>query len=411
MRDYLNIIMRRKWWMLLAFVLVMATGILWTVTRTKLYSATVDIVASQKDESSYSMTSGIQILDDLKGLTMAHSVETQVSILQSPTLQMDAFQQLSPEDQQALKGKGQPPSRIKLAGLYTINNKKDTDLISVTATATTQHLAAVLANNLVQAYKDRDLQENREATSMATQYINDELGRVGKDLDAARAKLAALKKKTHLYIVDSATLSLPGGATSTVGTATGSSTLQQRVNAAGSLEADLREARRSLQEAQRTQRDLRITLGSTEKNIIAETTEAVSPLQTQIEAQIETLEQSRADLLQQYRPTAPEVKALDAQIQAAKQRLSTHLTHITAERKQAVNPLQQTLQKDYINARVQTNTMHTRIAVLQRQLDTLHQQLAQLPDQELQAAELMSSVAQLQNTYALLSEISGVAHQ
>lgn len=387
-RDYLDIVYRRGWWMLLTFAIMVMIGVLWTLTQQRLYTSTADIIVTQSSSSSGGASSGLQILGDLAGLTQARSIATQMAVLQSPTLEETALNKLSPEQR-------------KLLGKYSfaVTNQKDTDIISVTVTAPYPAAAAALANNLVETYKERDLQENREATQTASKYILDELHRVGKELHSARRKLADYKAKTHIYV-----LGTPGGG----GAGGGSNILepgfQQRVEYAATLESVQQQATRDLQETQRTINSVAAALSHTEKQIVAQTDEAKSPLRTQIETQIETLEETRAGLLQSYIATAPEVKALDEQIRAARQRLSLHLVEEIAGHRRIPNPLQQTLQGQYVSARVQADALRTRIAALQRQLDVLHQSLAKLPAQDLQIAELIGTVAQLQSTYALLSE-------
>ena len=68
-------------------------------------------------------------------------------------------------------------------------------------------------------------------------------------------------------------------------------TLQQRANYVATLEADQQEAIRNLQETQETINSVAAALSTTDKEIVAETSEASSPLRTQIETQIETLEE------------------------------------------------------------------------------------------------------------------------
>ena len=368
--------------MLAIFAIVVVAGTLWTIAQPRRYVSTADIIVTQTTSASEGTHSGIQILDDLQGLTKARSIATQVAVLQSPTLKETALKKLSPAQRKAL-------------GIYdiSISNQKDTDIISVVVIAAHPDSAAVLANDIVDTYKARDLQENREATQTASMYIQDELRRVGDELHRARRQLADYKKKTRMYEV---------GTTGDHSVA--EPTLQQRANYVATLEADQQAAIRNLQETRETIQSVAAALSTTDKEIVAETSEASSPLRTQIETEIETLETTRTQLLQSYLATAPEVKALDEQIHAARQRLTLHLASEIAGVKRTENPLHQALQQQYVSARVQADAAQTRITALQRQLDVLHKSLAALPDQELQATELVGSVTQLQNTYALLSE-------
>ena len=375
-RDLIDILHRRKWWMLLGFIGVLALGIFWTMTRTRIYSSTAEIMVAQSAQAGSS--SDIPLLNDLAGLTKSRSIATQVRVLQSPDLLRQAYLSLPSATRDKLG------SFATVRGSTIINSMKDVDIIVITVHAPDAGAAADMANSIVSTYSERDLEVNRKATRTASQFIEEELERSGDELNTARRALAEYKAQTGFYVLDA--------------------TLNQKVEYAGRLDEELKRGMRDLQEVEEVKAKIADTLSTTDKEIIARVDEADNPVRNEIASQLEKLEAKRVELLQTLMPATPEVKAVDEQIVAARKRLADHLTMRVIGQQLTPNPVHLAMQQQYVNAQVQIDGVRVRVAALQRQLAAHRAELSKLPEQELVATELMSQVNQSQNMYTLLSE-------
>ena len=373
--DYLDIVYRRKWWMLITFAAILTIGCLSTFTLPRLYSSTAEIIVAPPTQGGPG-TSGIQILDSLKGLTMSRSAATQVKVLRSRDLIDTAFANLPEKERLEGFGAKAPKPDIRSA--------KDTDVIVISVTAETPEAAAAMANSVVKTYEEQDLHQSREATLEATQYIQGELKRVGSELYAARRILAKYKLRTGMYVVDT--------------------TLQQRVEYVSKLDEEAMTVARDQAQIEQTLASLAPTLAKTDLEIVSGTTEQSDPVKGEIEARIEQLEARRTELLQTYVPASPEINAVGSQIKGARQRLTAHLNAQISSRQTSINPIHQDLQRKYLDARIDADVLRVRAIALHRQLSTLKDAMKKLPEQELQVTELINTVKQLEMTYAMLSD-------
>ena len=373
--DFVEVIFRRKWWMLLIFLLIMLLGMFYTMSRTRIYSSTAEIMVNQ---SSQGMTSTMPLFNDLAGLTKSRSITTQVHVMNSPDLLRQAYDSL-PVDVRLKLGSF---SMVKNSSL--ISTMKDSDIIAVTVKAPNPAAAATMANTIVSTYQDRDLKMSRQATNTAALFIKDELSSASNDLSVARRALADYKKKTGFYALDV--------------------TLSQKVQFVGRLEEELLSGNRQLQEDQESTQRLAASLSETEKVIISREGYSANPIRAKIESQLDTLEATRIELLQTEVQTSPEVLSLDAQITAARKRLAENLEMRITDKVSSPNPALQDLQKQYISTIVNIDGTRSRLAALQNQLTTKKNELTKLPDQELHVTELMSDVNQMSAMVSLLTD-------
>src|SRR5207249_423898 len=82
-------------------------------------------------------------------------------------------------------------------------------------------------------------------------------------------------------------------------------------------------------------------LKQTPARLIASSSLTDNPVVTELQGEIAKLEMQRAGLLKEYQPEAPEVAAVQAQIDAAKARIQSEVGKIVAEQSETLNPLHQ----------------------------------------------------------------------
>jgi capsular exopolysaccharide synthesis family protein len=381
--DMLDILFRRGWWMLAVFLLIITLGMAWTMTRTRQYASTTELMVSQN--SAAGPTGGdIPIISDLASLNSERSIATQVRILKSPDLIQNAFVAMYDDATQAprihkLIQQSDPKKDFNI----DIQNIKDTDVISIMVTAKNMDVASAYANQLAQTYRDKDMSDNRESTHTASVFIGSELDRVKHELDAARAALASYQIKTGIVDVDE--------------------TLTNRADYLGTLQADSAKAAQDYAEAQRSTAIIGAQLNKIDKTILAGFTETDNPVVLQITGELETLESQRAAMLQKYQPGSREIQQIDRQIAAARARKAAERATSISANQHAVNPVQQALQTSYLTADNQQEALKVRVQALKDALAKEQRDEAKLPTEGLRFTQLTSNVKQLETTYDLLN--------
>jgi uncharacterized protein involved in exopolysaccharide biosynthesis len=122
---------------------------------------------------------------------------------------------------------------------------------------------------------------------------------------------------------------------------------------------------------------------------------AIPPEVQQLNTRIAELEIQRSGLLQEFQPSAPEVKILEEQIAQAKREREQILARavdqqfLTLAKQEAVNPVYQDLLKGLLEARSNLQATEATRAVLQRQQAQFEQLFRQTPDTMAEYTALM----------------------
>lgn len=122
---------------------------------------------------------------------------------------------------------------------------------------------------------------------------------------------------------------------------------------------------------------------------------AIPPEVQELNTKIAELEIQRSGLLQEFQPTAPEVKILEEQIAQAKREREQILARaadqqfLTLSKEEAVNPVYQDLLKELLEARSNLQATEATRAVLQRQQAQFEQLFRQTPDTMAEYTALM----------------------
>jgi capsular exopolysaccharide synthesis family protein len=372
----LRLLVRQRWAMLITFLLVMGIGMAWTLTRPRLYRATAELLVTPMERGA----SSDSIAQSIGVLTRVRSVATEMKMLRNPDLLHDSFAAL-PVEQRAAGFLTREASLRRYP--VVVSNPKDTDIINVEVTARDPKAAASLANLILATNTKRHQETTRSIAEMATQHVNAELQKCDTELRSVWGELTAYKKAHN--IVDLST--------------------QTAAEAQGlaNLEAQVTQAQVEAVQAKLTRQTLERELGRTSEIIEASRTAVDSPVIQTIDAEIERLEQQRASLLQEYLPTAPEVRAIDQQIASARQRKTNVIHEKTETVTHSRNPLRDSLRQSYISALVAEQEAHSRVRITQGHAGTVRGRLASLPDSEQRIALLYSRIEELRSTRAYLA--------
>ncbi|MGB6066789.1 MAG: polysaccharide biosynthesis tyrosine autokinase [Desulfomonilaceae bacterium] len=213
LRDYIGVVIRRKWVALAAFVVIISISIAYTYTATPVYRSVATLEFEQKKPKQEDRVYGSPDYDQYKGY-----LATQLEILKSRSLAKGLVAKMnlsnSPEFMSSngrigrlrsalllwfrisdphANAKNAAPSvnRVANAVLARVSVKpiKTSNLASVSMDAKSPAVAQEMLGNYLDLYLETNLKERRKESLEASAWLKEELAKVQKKLLEAQAEL------------------------------------------------------------------------------------------------------------------------------------------------------------------------------------------------------------------------------
>ncbi len=179
-REYGDILRRRRAIILQAFLFVLIVGIIWTAFQSNVYRTSARLLI-EPTSSGISLNNTSDPLSELFKISGGYNINTQVELLQTP----DMLKKV------ADKVKGGLPS-------FSIGTVPQTQIIVVTAESSDQNLAADATNTLLETYKE-EMQRRRDGNLKdALKFARGKLEAAKRTVDQADKEIAAFKRKYNV---------------------------------------------------------------------------------------------------------------------------------------------------------------------------------------------------------------------
>ena len=328
LQEYLGILRRRRAIILQAFMLISAVGVVMNLLAKPVYQASAKMLV---EGPSYNMNTvdSSNPLSSLFELSQQQTVDTQVEVLQSGPLLDAVAKQVGPAS-------------------LAVSDVKDTNVVDVTAESGDPHRAADAPNALLKLYIDQISNQSLNEMERARQFMEQQGKVAHRKLVRSESALQAFKQKNHVTDL--------------------TKNRDDQLAGVNSAAADSQKART----------DLAILLAQVAANRAAldrepptaraqtrATNGAIATLQDSIRA----LEVQRVGLVQPGGLTAnaPQVRALDAQIAALRQRLGEQPA-LSAAETVAPNPLRAGLESKLVDLNAQVPTQETQVRLAAQRL-------------------------------------------
>jgi polysaccharide biosynthesis transport protein len=363
-RDYAIILMRRKWWVVLAFIAVLTSTGIYTLSQQPIYQASARILISTKH--------GTPVGEAMMGSTIleAQDIDTQLEILRSSGLLRKAMDQL-PQD---LK-----PVHIANSDIQQV---RKTNIIAISIRSTDRETAAAVANALADTYIARSLELNRRKTKQGIQYIGEQIRTAQQELDEAERALQFYRENTKIMAADAA--------------------VSAQVSKVRGLEDQLAGLTVELQAVEAELAQVDKQRREAEPTIVSETEKATNPVVQQLQGKLLALEMQRVESLDQYAEGSRKIKQLDAQISAFKQRLELEVERIVTGEIEAANPVIEQLDKRKSTLEAQCIALRAKRAALSPTLPSEMAKLVSLPAEQVEFTRLARRANVAEDSYVAL---------
>ncbi|MBE3578058.1 MAG: hypothetical protein IMX00_10270 [Limnochordales bacterium] len=369
LREYLDILVRRKWEILLLVVLALLAAAVGTYVSPRIYeaSSTVLIRSSQANSQLPFLSEGF-----LAGAK--DPLQNYAAILRSRELARRAAAKLDLASDTA-----------EFEAFYDsiqVQPVQGTDTIKVTVRSQDPEFARRAANALVEAFQELSQEYNRRGSRSALQFIEEQLPKVEQQLRQA--------EDLQLRFRQSAQVVSPSEETKVL------------LNKIAELETMLAEAEVSLQEAEENRRELEKQLAEQPQTLITARQIADNPMIQYYRTRLADLQTQLAGAQEQYTAKHPRVLDLQAQIEQVREQLNREVAKVIPSETESLNPVYQALLQKLLSVQADILALEARrnaLTVLIQQNDAL---LNGLPQKELELARLTRDVEVNEQVYMML---------
>ncbi|MGQ9464105.1 MAG: GumC family protein [bacterium] len=272
----------------------------------------------------------------------------------------------------------------ELIGNISARQIKNTALVMLKARSTMPEMAAKIANTLAQEYILYTLESLRESARGSKEFIESQIKIFGTELDSAEEKLRKYKQKSGVFLL--------------------SETAREIINALAQFEVEREKAIVELNETESSLKKLESELARDEasygyyKKMASFPTISNSPLILKLKDQLKTLELQK----QAYQHDSLKLKEIEAQISQIEQEINQTSKQIALAGPSVGDPVFQSVITNIINSETKLIALQSRIDALNQISEQHNRRLKQLPEAEVNLAQLERQKKANEEIYTML---------
>jgi tyrosine-protein kinase Etk/Wzc len=396
-QDYLRVLYRGRWIILIAFLGVLIVTAIFTFTANPVYQAKAKILV----DSQGSMQRAIFDVNYLNPQSTA--ISNQVEILKSRTLAERVVLALEAAQYRDSLAIFQPdpdgnymPLRKQVDWIMEhleVVPKTDSDIIEIVFSAGSPFEAAEICNVVARTFRSLNKEFNLTEFKDLRQFLEFQLNKKSEELRKSEEELRIYRENQKLVSLDESTKELIGKLAET--------------------QAVLEATQVELEATQEQKRNMEKQLDERRHLLATEVTQISSPLLTELQKEYARMVSEKVkyeSLIAQEQTIDPQVYQVELQsqsnrIKAVQQRLQEEAQRIAAT-SMVSDPLEIAQQLIASILQLETNIKgySAKINTLREVIDQYDRELEKLPGQGLELARLERQVAVDQNIYVLLTE-------
>ena len=423
LNDYLRILYRGRWIILISFLIVFTTTAYYTFTEQPVYEASALVMIKEEG--------GVQrkIFEGSSYIERETSINNQVEILRSRTLAEDVIHRLqnsSTADSLFILGKGSLKKRFSILsfvrgllsslrdrnkakfsqtstadffdawvgsfrGSITVEPRRNTDMIDLKVRAFSPSEASFIANTWMEAYRDWDISESRGEVSEVRKFLEEKLKDVQVALTASEEALKEYKETEKVTELTAET--------------------QQTIEQLAEFEAIYQAAKTDLEANEKRLAHLRANLSESQRFLVEEAASISSPVVKQLEAQLAQLIGRRAALEKQVTEAGlsseyGNLNDLDKRIEGIKEKIIEETKKIVEG---GITPLHtldysESIITNILQIETDNKALVARIDYLAGIVEQYNRELNVLPEKSLKLARLRRETTVNNNIFMMLRE-------
>jgi capsular exopolysaccharide synthesis family protein len=224
MQELFRIVAKRRIWLICSVIVAVACSVVLTSMMKPVYQSTAVIELNKNSTGASALDIGgdgaSQMFSD--GDSLLTDLQTETAILQSEALATDVIERLGLMNMEPYASvikrspslaseKGLPLSRAPrtretlvgmVSGKVKVQPVRGTRLIEVTVSDYDPQRAALIANGLIESYKNQYLQSHYSATTEVSDWLTKQLEDLKKNVEESQKKLTDFEKETGILTFD-----------------------------------------------------------------------------------------------------------------------------------------------------------------------------------------------------------------
>ncbi|RJP80383.1 MAG: polysaccharide biosynthesis tyrosine autokinase [Candidatus Zixiibacteriota bacterium] len=390
--DYLRIILRGRWIILLCFLVVLGTTTFFTYRMEPVYQASTSIMIEDKGRLEQSVFGFSNLL------ASQTTIANQVEVIKSRTLAervihaLEASQYRDNLKIMADYDRHDRPvnfnGKVKLLReSITVEPVKETDIIVLKVTANSAFESAYLANEIARQFFGQNLEYSKGEVGEVRRFLESQLDSVRMKLSESEEQLKLYKESHKLVALDEET--------------------EKLVEQTATFRAHLNEAEAELQENVLALQDLRNKFAESKSTLVEDVSRISSPLITELQTRIAEKQALIANLIAKSSPGYEiVVKDVEREIDEAKKALIEEAHKIANSGISSIDPLKtsQELFDQILRADINIKSLTARTEALGTVVNSYESQLEALPEKNLELVRLMRDAELNEKIFLMRSE-------
>jgi polysaccharide chain length determinant protein (PEP-CTERM system associated) len=389
--DYLRILIRRKWLILLVFLCLTGSATAFSFLTRPIYQACTTVMIEKEgsmQDQIFTMSTMMKPdskirnqVEIIKSRTLAESVVE--AVLESPL--QKSFQDMIMTNRQVIPSKEQMIRVIQRN--LSVTPIRDTDIIEIKMTAQNPGMAAFLANTVASEYYKKSLQVSRGEISEVRQFLQNQL-------QIVRDSLLMAEEVQKDYMETESVSALPDET-------------KELVKQLAEFESLLNEAKIELESNQRRLAYMKAQLDERKGNLLEEITQISTPMIQNLRNEMANLEAMRAEYVSQgVEETHPKLQQILNRINETKNKLISETRQLVSRNLTLKDPLtySQDLLGDILSLEIEIQSLSAKADGLQTIVNRYTARMNMLPEKSLKLARLERSTKVGENIYLMLKE-------
>lgn len=395
--DYLRILYRGRWIIILSFVIVFLSTVYYTYTTAPVYQATTSVMIENKGRGENSIfeinylgnqnTAIANQIEILKSRTLAEGVVKRLDLSDV----RDSLTIFRPNEMGEFRSFRSMVAAIR--GNMSVENIRDTDIININYKAGSSFESAYIANTIAYEFQRQNAEANKSEVSELRAFVEEQLNKKRKELRESEERLRAYQALERVTSLDEETNEL--------------------ITRLAEVEAQLEEARIELQANLELKRSMEEQLENRKQTLATNLSEISTPYITSLQNQLaqtvakRTMYITAIESEQQVNKRHFEdgIKEFDDKINALKEKLREEARKITAS-SMVKDPFQlsQDLVTKLLTADAEIKALTAKISALQGVVSEYNKELENVPDMVLDLARLERRRKVDEQTFIMLTQ-------
>ncbi len=338
----------------------------------RIYRSTAQVIISSSNSQNSALASDVPGLQNLLQGANGRSQETEIELLQSRPVQVQARRLLPASLRQ-----------IKVARLE-VKPIGSTDLVEVSTSSVSPQFSQQFSDALCAAYVQQAQNESTRQYKTSAIYVRGQLVTLKAKMDAANEDLRDYKQRNQI-----ADLTIESEA---------------RVERLKELQSALEIARVEVDAGQSQLANLRAAAARIPRAEIAPGTIIVSPEVQQFRQELVDLSNQRTQLLQEYTPQSPEVRAIDGRLTRLRAQIAAQPRTEVGTYIRNVSPVRLELERQIAETGAKIRANAARILSLEPQIAAATRELATIPGREFRLGQLQLTLETYREAFKTLND-------